>query len=176
MSYGLFITRHCKLKPAEENVRHYQSLGHLLHTLSVIVTLVYSVPFIILLSMAALSHSLPLPDHPVKATVLRDILYKYNIAYLITCTICQLSDPLKPEISLKGKGKGHPRTCHKGPEGEQRYSSTLSLTSVLDGGGWSTPRPGRFTPGNDSVLIVQEAGWTPGPVWTGAESLAPTGI
>ena len=28
----------------------------------------------------------------------------------------------------------------------QRYSATLSLTSVLDGGGWSTPRPGRFTP------------------------------
>ena len=27
------------------------------------------------------------------------------------------------------------------------YSSTLSLTSALDGGGWSTPRPGRFTPG-----------------------------
>jgi len=27
------------------------------------------------------------------------------------------------------------------------YSSTLSLTSMLDGGGWSTPRPGRFTPG-----------------------------
>jgi len=28
-----------------------------------------------------------------------------------------------------------------------RYSSTLSLTSELDGGGWSAPRPGRFTPG-----------------------------
>jgi hypothetical protein len=27
-----------------------------------------------------------------------------------------------------------------------RYSSTLSLTLALDGGGWSTPRPGRFTP------------------------------
>ena len=25
------------------------------------------------------------------------------------------------------------------------YSSTLSLTSALDGGGWSTPRLGRFT-------------------------------
>jgi hypothetical protein len=35
------------------------------------------------------------------------------------------------------------------------YSSTLSLTSALDGGGWSTPRPGRFTPGNDPVPIVQ---------------------
>jgi len=29
------------------------------------------------------------------------------------------------------------------PEEEYRYSSTLFLTSALDGGGWSTPRPGR---------------------------------
>ena len=27
------------------------------------------------------------------------------------------------------------------------YSSTLPLPSALGGGGWSTPRPGRFTPG-----------------------------
>ena len=33
-----------------------------------------------------------------------------------------------------------------------------------------------FTPRNDPVPIVQEAGWAPGPVWTGAENLAPTGI
>ena len=45
----------------------------------------------------------------------------------------------------KGKGKGHPITCHKGPEGEYSYSSTLSLTSALDLGGWSAPRPCRFT-------------------------------
>jgi hypothetical protein len=42
--------------------------------------------------------------------------------------------------------KVHPRTGHKGPEREQRYRFTLSLTSALDGSGWSTPRPGRFTP------------------------------
>jgi hypothetical protein len=54
----------------------------------------------------------------------------------------------------KGNGKFHPRTGHEGPEGEQMCSSTLSLTSVLDGGGWSTPRPGRFTPGEDPVPIV----------------------
>ena len=44
--------------------------------------------------------------------------------------------------------------------------------------GWGvsvTPRP-FFTPGKDPVPIVQEAGWTPGPVWTGAENLAPIGI
>ena len=55
-------------------------------------------------------------------------------------------------ISVKG------RCSHEGPEGEWRYSPTLSLTSVLDGGGWSAPRPGRFTPGKDPVPIVQEAG------------------
>jgi hypothetical protein len=31
------------------------------------------------------------------------------------------------------KGKVHPRTGHEGPEGELRYSSTLSLPSALDG-------------------------------------------
>ena len=76
----------------------------------------------------------------------------------------------------KVKGKGHPRTGHEGPEGEQRHSYTLSLTSALDGVGWSTPCPDRFTPGKDPVPTVQEARWSPGPVWTGAENLAPTGI
>ena len=33
-----------------------------------------------------------------------------------------------------------------------------------------------FNPGKDPVPIVQEAGWAPGPVWIGAENLAPTGI
>ena len=50
------------------------------------------------------------------------------------------------------------------------------MTSALRWGGWSAPRPGRFTPGKVPVPIVQEAGWAPGPVWTGAENLAPTGI
>ena len=38
--------------------------------------------------------------------------------------------------------------------------------------GWvvcSTPRP-HFTSGKDPVPIVQEAGWAPGPVWTGGKS------
>jgi hypothetical protein len=33
-----------------------------------------------------------------------------------------------------------------------------------------------FTSGKYPVPIVQEAGWTPGPVWPGAENFAPTGI
>ena len=52
-------------------------------------------------------------------------------------------------------------------------SSTLSLALALDGVGGSTPRPGRFTPGTDPMPIVQEAGGTPGPVWTGGEYVAP---
>ena len=56
------------------------------------------------------------------------------------------------------------------------YSSTLPSTSALDGGRWSAPRPGRFTPRNDPVPFVWEAGWAPGPVWTSAENLTPTGI
>jgi hypothetical protein len=38
-----------------------------------------------------------------------------------------------------------------------------------------TRRP-LFTPGKDTVPIVQKAVWTPGPVWTGAENLTLTGI
>ena len=58
------------------------------------------------------------------------------------------------EAMVKGKGKDLPITGHEGPEGEQMYSSTLPSTSALDGGGWSTPRPGPFTPGKDPVPIV----------------------
>ena len=57
---------------------------------------------------------------------------------------------------MEVKGKGHPRTGHEVPEGG------VSLTSALNAGGWSTPRPIRFTPRKDPLPIVQEAGWVPG--------------
>jgi hypothetical protein len=41
---------------------------------------------------------------------------------------------------------------------------------------WSAPRPGRFTSGKDPAPIVNEARWAPGPVWTCAKYLTPTGI
>jgi len=44
----------------------------------------------------------------------------------------------------------HLRKGHEGTGREYRYNS-LSLISALDGSGWSTPRPGRFTPGKDPV-------------------------
>jgi hypothetical protein len=48
-----------------------------------------------------------------------------------------------------------------------RGITTLSLTSAPEGGMWLKPRLGRST---------HEARWAPGPVWTGAENLAPTRI
>jgi len=54
-----------------------------------------------------------------------------------------------------------------GPEMGYWYRSTLSLTSVLDGGGWLTPRLMCFTPGKDPVPIVQGMG---------AENLTPLGF
>ena len=50
-------------------------------------------------------------------------------------------------------------------------------TDTLGGSGWSPPLPGHFTPREiDPVRLVEEAGWTPGTVWTSAENLAATGI
>jgi hypothetical protein len=49
-----------------------------------------------------------------------------------------------------GKGKGHPGTGHEGPEGKQRYSSILSLTSALDGCGFLMPRSGFFTSADET--------------------------
>ena len=60
---------------------------------------------------------------------------------------------------------------------EHMYVSTVSLTSVPDGGGWLTPRPGYFTLGKKiKVRIVQEDGWVRRPVETGEENVALTGI
>jgi len=44
-------------------------------------------------------------------------------------------------VCCKSKGKVHPRTGHEGPEGEKRYSRTLSLTSALDGVGGQRHAP-----------------------------------
>ena len=65
------------------------------------------------------------------------------------------------------------RTAHRGSRG----IALLFLDhGTIRGRGVSfTPRP-LFNPGKDPVPIVQEAGWALGPIWTGAENLALTGI
>jgi len=44
----------------------------------------------------------------------------------------------------------HPGACHEASGWKVRYSSTLSLTTAIDLGGWSTPRPDRFNHGKDT--------------------------
>jgi len=45
------------------------------------------------------------------------------------------------------------------------------MTPAVEGGEWSAARPVRALPqGKDSVPILQEAGWAPGPVWKGGKS------
>ena len=57
-----------------------------------------------------------------------------------------LSIPVQPYLNwIKGKGEVRPITGHEGPEGEYRYSSTLSLTSALDGVGGQRHAPGLGT-------------------------------
>ena len=50
------------------------------------------------------------------------------------------------------------------------------MTTTLEWGEGQRHDPAALYPRKDPVPIVQEAAWAPGPVWTGAENLAPTGI
>jgi hypothetical protein len=55
--------------------------------------------------------------------------------------------------------------------------STLSLTSALEEGWMVNATPWPLYPlERDPVPVLQEAGWPMGPVWTGAENIAPTGF
>ena len=66
----------------------------------------------------------------------------------------------------KRKDKGLQCQRHENPECVT-YIVPLSLTSTLDVGGWSTPRPGRFTPGTVRVSIAYEGGWSTRQIWRG---------
>jgi hypothetical protein len=81
---------------------------------------------------------------------------------------------LLTDLRVKVKVKVTPEQATKPREGTEVYLYSIFNLGTKSGG-WSTPRPGRFTPGKDPLLTVQEAGWAPGPEWTGAEK-APTGI
>jgi len=66
---------------------------------------------------------------------------------------------------VKGKGEVHPKKGDEGPEVEQAYSSTLSLTSALDEAGWSMPCPGHFTLGKTRYPLYRMLGGPQG--WSG---------
>ena len=99
--------------------------------------------------------------------------YFINGSFHITCKSLATNPSIRQR---KGKGKGQQTACHEGSKWQQRYISILSLSSALEGGGVSaTPRPYQPREGDD-VPIVQDAGWTPGTVWTGVKKLASNGI
>jgi len=61
------------------------------------------------------------------------------------------------------KGKLHLGTDHDGPQRENRHSSIISLILALDGGQWSTPRTGRYTPGKETRYpLYSRMGWPHG--------------
>jgi hypothetical protein len=65
----------------------------------------------------------------------------------------------------------------KAQPGSRDNSSTPSVTSALEGGGGVKARPPPlYSRERGPLPIVEGAGWAPGPVCTGAENPAATGI
>jgi len=73
---------------------------------------------------------MPLPASP--SFILLNILMRDQCVFAVMAFLC---------VSVL-KRKVHTVTCHEDKGG---------VTLALDSGGWSTPRPGRFTRGNNNV-------------------------
>jgi hypothetical protein len=99
-------------------------------------------------------------------------LYHTNQKVTDICFYHQNEHSSSTTRKVKRSPYNRPRRAHRGSRG----IALLIVDLGARRGGWSAPRPGRFTPGKYPVPIVQEAGWAPGPVWTCAKNLAPTGI
>ena len=56
------------------------------------------------------------------------------------------------------EGKGHPRSVHEVPEGEKSCSSTLSLTSALDGVGGQGQAPAALPSGKTRYPLYRRLG------------------
>jgi hypothetical protein len=71
------------------------------------------------------------------------------------------------------------KQSHYRPQQAHRVDTGIALPFCDLGtrkGVWSASHPSCFTPRKDPVPIVQEAGWTSGPVWMCAKTLTHTGI
>jgi hypothetical protein len=94
---------------------------------------------------------------------------------IITSVSLNMFSPSDPGAG-KGKGKVHPRTCHEGPEGEHRYSSTLSLTSVPDGVGGQRHAPAALPPGKNRYPLYRRLRGPQGRYGQVRKISPPTGI
>ena len=91
----------------------------------------------------------------------------------VSKTIFNITSP-GVQIVLLQKIKVKVKWSHYRPGVAQRVGRGIALLfhDRVTRKGWvvsSTPRP-HFIPGKELVPILQEAGWAPGPVWTGAKS------
>ena len=59
-------------------------------------------------------------------------------------------------LQFKGKSRVHSRTGHEGPEGEQKRSSTLSLTSAPNGVGGQRHVLAALPPGKTRYLLYRK--------------------
>ena len=66
-------------------------------------------------------------------------------------------------VNSKGKVKVHPITGHEGPKWEYMYSSTLSLTSALEGVGSQRHAPAPLPPGKTRYPLYRRLGGPQGP-------------
>ena len=99
---------------------------------------------------------------------------KFSPTYLILCTRYYWSKQVKVKCTpVQALRPCTGRTAHWGSRGIALLFHNHGTRR--EWGVSVTPWP-LFTPGKDRVPIVQEAGWAPGPVWTGVENLAPTEI
>jgi hypothetical protein len=78
------------------------------------------------------------------------------------CSFHLIARPGSNMLTNKVKGTVHPETGHEGPEGEEKYSSTLSLTSVLDGMGSQRQAPANLTPGKTRYPLYRRQGGVQG--------------
>jgi len=65
-----------------------------------------------------------------------------------------------PDVTAKypltsNVGEVQSRTAHEGPQWEWRYSSPLSLTSALDGGGCQRHAPAALPPGKNRYPLYR---------------------
>jgi hypothetical protein len=74
------------------------------------------------------------------------------------------------------KGQVHPRTGYEGPEEEWRYSSTLYLTSALDGVGGPCHAPAASPSGKIWYLLYRRLGGPQGRSGRVRKISPPTGI
>jgi len=110
-----------------------------------------------------------------------------NCEMLILCRLSMsvqtwIHSRVRMSLYVQSQLNGHPgfrrqvkvKWSHYRPGVAQRVDRGITLFFHDRGTrrGWvvsSTPRS-HFTPGKDPVPIVLEAGWAPGPVWTGGKS------